>query len=42
MAFLETLAHDHIAGRKNFTREINAVATLGAVDRLILRQAVES
>jgi hypothetical protein len=33
------MARDHVAGRNNFTREINLVATLEAVDRLILRQS---
>ena len=35
--FLTTLAHDHVAGRRNYVREINAVVTLAAVDRLLLR-----
>jgi asparagine synthase (glutamine-hydrolysing) len=36
--FLETLAADHVAGRKNYVNEINAVLTLGAVDRLLFQQ----
>ena len=35
--FLETLAREHITGRKNYVREIDAVLTLEAVDRLFLR-----
>jgi len=35
--FLETLARDHIRGRRNYVREIDAVLTLEAVDRLLLR-----
>lgn len=35
--FAATMAREHLAGRKNYSREINAVATLGAVDRLLLR-----
>lgn len=31
------LAHEHNAGQKNYTREINAVLTLEAVQRLLLR-----
>ena len=33
--FLETLAHEHINGRRNFVHEIDAVLTLDAVDRLL-------
>lgn len=33
--FLETLAHDHINGRRNYVHEIDAVLTLDAVDRLL-------
>lgn len=40
--FLSTMAREHVAGRKNFNREINAVATLGAVERLILRTRPEN
>ena len=36
--FLETLAADHVAGRKNYINEINAVLTLGAIDRLFFQQ----
>ncbi len=35
--FLEYIAREHIAGRKNYTLEINAVLTLEAVERLLLR-----
>jgi asparagine synthase (glutamine-hydrolysing) len=35
--FLENMARDHFCGRKNYVREINAVLTLEAVDRLIVR-----
>ena len=35
--FLTTLAHDHVAGRRDYVREINAVVTLATVDRLLLR-----
>jgi asparagine synthase (glutamine-hydrolysing) len=36
-AFLEKMAKDHIEGRKNYVLEINAVLTLEAVERLLLR-----
>jgi len=36
-SFLETLAREHINGRRNYVREIDAVLTLEAVDRLLLR-----
>ena len=36
--FLERLAKDHTSGRKNYVREINAVLTLEAIERLLLRQ----
>jgi hypothetical protein len=35
---LRTLARDHISGRCNRTREINAVLTLEAIDRLLLNR----
>jgi asparagine synthase (glutamine-hydrolysing) len=35
--FLEGLADEHRAGRKNYVREISAVLTLEAVERLLLR-----
>jgi asparagine synthase (glutamine-hydrolysing) len=35
-AFLPRIASDHINGRKNYVREIAAVLTLEAVDRLLL------
>ena len=34
--FLETLAREHINGRRNYVREIDAALTLEAVDRLLL------
>jgi asparagine synthase (glutamine-hydrolysing) len=34
--FVANIACEHIAGRRNFSREINAVATLEAVNRLLL------
>jgi asparagine synthase (glutamine-hydrolysing) len=36
--FLETLAADHVAGRKNYINEINAVITLGTIDRLFFQE----
>jgi len=33
--FLEILAHEHINGRRNYVREIDAVITLDAVERLL-------
>jgi asparagine synthase (glutamine-hydrolysing) len=35
--FLEHLASDHASGRRNYVREIDAVLTLGAVERLLFR-----
>ena len=35
--FLEKMANDHVEGRNNYVSEINAVLTLEAVDRLLLR-----
>jgi asparagine synthase (glutamine-hydrolysing) len=35
--FLEGMAKEHISGRRNYLREINAVLTLEAIDRLFLR-----
>jgi asparagine synthase (glutamine-hydrolysing) len=35
--FLKRLANDHIRGRRNYAGEINAVLTLGAVERLLFR-----
>lgn len=35
--FLERLAEEHISGRQNYAREINAVLTLAGIDRLLLR-----
>jgi len=37
--FLEKMASDHIEGRRNYVSEINAVLTLEAVERLLLRGA---
>lgn len=36
-AFVSQIAEQHIRGRANYVREINAVLTLAAVDRLLLR-----
>ncbi len=36
-AFLTSAAEDHINGRRNYVREINAVLTLESVDRLLIR-----
>jgi asparagine synthase (glutamine-hydrolysing) len=36
--FLERMAAEHVSGRKNYLREINAVLTLAAIDRLILHK----
>jgi hypothetical protein len=33
------MAEDHGTGRRNYVREINAVMTLEAVDRLLIRRA---
>jgi asparagine synthase (glutamine-hydrolysing) len=35
--FLERMATEHISGRRNYVREINAVLTLDAIDRLIIQ-----
>jgi len=39
--FLEPMTLDHIAGRANYVREINAVLTLQAVERLVLQPATD-
>ena len=36
-AMLSSIARDHVAGRHNYVREINAVLTLSAVNRLLVR-----
>jgi asparagine synthase (glutamine-hydrolysing) len=36
--FLEYMVREHICGRKNYTLELNAVLTLEAVERLLLRE----
>jgi len=36
--FLEYMMREHIRGRKNYTLELNAVLTLEAVERLLLRE----
>jgi asparagine synthase (glutamine-hydrolysing) len=36
--FLESMADDHIRGRKNYAHEINAVLTLDAVERCLFRR----
>jgi hypothetical protein len=38
--FLPCMAAAHINGRGNFVREINAVLTLEAADRLIIRESL--
>jgi asparagine synthase (glutamine-hydrolysing) len=38
-SFLEGMAREHIAGHKNYVYEIDAVITLEAVERLLLRQS---
>ena len=35
--FLQRLANDHVCGRRNYEREINAVLTLEAIERLLFR-----
>ncbi len=40
--FLPSIVADHVAGRRNYTREIASVVTLEAVDRTLLRQAAHS
>jgi asparagine synthase (glutamine-hydrolysing) len=37
-AFLKSMPDDHVSGRRNYVREISAVLTLEAVDRLLIRQ----
>ena len=37
--FLERMATEHISGRKNYVREINAVLTLEAIERLLFRES---
>lgn len=37
-SFVSDLAENHIRGRRNYVQEINAVLTLDAVQRLLLRQ----
>ncbi|MBV9390850.1 MAG: hypothetical protein JOY96_03055 [Verrucomicrobia bacterium] len=36
--FLSRMLSDHISGRKNYVKEINAVLTLEAIERLLFRQ----
>jgi len=36
--FLENMAKEHIRGRKNYVREINAVLTVESIDRLLLSE----
>jgi asparagine synthase (glutamine-hydrolysing) len=36
--FLKRMAGEHIAGRKNYSMEINAVLTLEAIERLLFRE----
>src|SRR6266850_721369 len=35
--FLKNMAKDHLRGRKNYVREINAVFTVEAIERLFFR-----
>jgi len=37
--FLDRIADDHIGGKKNYVREINAVLTLNAVERLLVQMS---
>jgi hypothetical protein len=39
LSFLDKMATDHVEGRNNYVLEINAVLTLEAVERLLLRDA---
>ena len=39
--FLDHVVRDHTDGRKNYLREINAVLTLEAIERLFFHQPVE-
>ncbi len=39
--FLERLARDHVSGRGNYVQEINAVLTLGGVERLLFSPAAQ-
>ena len=41
-ASLPGLLDDHVHGRRNLMRELNAVLTLEAVDRLLVRGAVDA
>jgi asparagine synthase (glutamine-hydrolysing) len=38
LEFLDYMVKEHISGRKNYTVELNAVLTLEAVERLLLRE----
>ena len=40
--FLEHMAKEHMRGRRNYVREISAVLTLEAVERLLFRETVET
>jgi asparagine synthase (glutamine-hydrolysing) len=39
--FLTSIARDHVHGRKNYIREIHAILTLEATERLIIRGSSE-
>jgi asparagine synthase (glutamine-hydrolysing) len=39
---LATMAREHVSGRRNYVREINAVLTLAAVDRLLVRGTADT
>ena len=40
-SFLRSIVEEHINGRKNYIREINAVLTLEAVNRLLIQGSSE-
>lgn len=40
-SFLASVARDHVQGRKNYIREIHAILTLEAVERLLIRGSSE-
>ena len=39
--FLGSLVEEHVRGRRNYTKEINAVMTLEAAERLLIRGSSE-
>jgi hypothetical protein len=40
-SLLARVAEDHRCGRRNYLKEINAIMTLEAVDRLLLREPTQ-